>query len=534
MQLWNSSRAAVGMVALLLAWALQALPAAAQSPAPAEKPEKPAAAKPAEKAKPEAAKNKAPQKPTTPAAKLAAKPPTTSPAIYTVTTGLIKVEVTLKGWFEPVTTSEVALRLKRWSSLKVRRVVEHGTEVRRGDVLIEFETDKIDQSIADQELALKLAEISLKRAETNLEVLSKITPLNLAATARRKQYAEEDYQRYLKVERPSMVKSAEFSLAQSKHALEYEKEELRQLEKMYRADDLTEETEEIVLKRQRHAVERAEYYLELARQRHEQTLKVELPRLDRSMKDGTTRQQIDAAQSKVLLPLDLERARLELEQSRIQLARQREQLQEMKADREAMVVKAPFDGVVYYGRFVRGKWTGPGTVASKLKPGGSVSSGDTLMTLVKPQPLMVRVNVPEKVLYRLRRGMKATVTPGGFPKVRLNGSISRVSAVPVSDGTFEAQLRVSIGPDEASLVPGMACQVKVVPVLKRRALVVPASAVGTDQIDDQKHYVYRVTDKDKRVKQVVTLGERSGDRVEIVDGLVAGDKILSEYPKNGK
>ena len=42
---------------------------------------------------------------------------------------------------------------------------------------------------------------------------------------------------------------ANFSVKSADNMLAYEKEELRQLEKMYKADDLVEETEEIVLKR---------------------------------------------------------------------------------------------------------------------------------------------------------------------------------------------------------------------------------------------------------------------------------------------
>lgn len=566
MQLWNSSKLATGKLAtgiaiLLIVGVLRALPTAAQDAAPADQPEEPAATKAEEPApqsqsaaakqeeksavpataKQEEKKPAAPaavkqeeKKPAAPAAARPAQPPSDAPATYTVKAGLIKVELALKGWFEPVTTSEVAFALKRWSTLKVRRVVEHGAEVRRGDVLIEFETDKIDQAIADQELAVKLAEIALKRAETSLQGLKEITSLNLAAAERSKRYADEDYERYLKIDRPSSVKSAEFALVSSERSLEYEREELRQLEKMYRADDLTEETEEIVLRRQQHAVERAEHYLELAKQRHDQALRVDLPRMDQSIKDATTRKQIDFAQSKVLLPLDLARAELELEQTRLQLARQREQLEDLKADRRAMLVEAPFDGVVYYGRFDQGKWSGSGSAASKMKPGASVSGSETLMTVVKTRPLTVRVAVPEKALHRLRKNMRAVIVPEGFPNVRLSGSVSQIGAVPLNEGTFDARLSVSIGADEAFLVPSMACEVKLVPVLKRRTLVVPASAVGTDELDDQKHYVYLVTDDGKQVKQAVTLGERSGDRVEIVDGLVAGDKILPEYPKNSK
>ena len=48
----------------------------------------------------------------------------------------------------------------------------------------------------------------------------------------------------------------------AKDTLEYEEEELRQLEKMYKADEATEETEKIVLKRARDTVKRAKFVLE--------------------------------------------------------------------------------------------------------------------------------------------------------------------------------------------------------------------------------------------------------------------------------
>ena len=73
-------------------------------------------------------------------------------------------------------------------------------------------------------------------------------------------------------ERPiSMVKS-------SREYLDYTKEELRQLEKMYRSKDLTEETEEIILRRQRFQVESREQYLKEAELQRDQKLKVDLPR----------------------------------------------------------------------------------------------------------------------------------------------------------------------------------------------------------------------------------------------------------------
>jgi multidrug efflux pump subunit AcrA (membrane-fusion protein) len=102
-----------------------------------------------------------------------------------------------------------------------------------------------------------------------------------------------------------------------------------------------------------------------------------------------------------------------------------------------------------------------------------------------------------------------------------------VSHVPVG-GSFEATVTFDAAlPD--TIVPGMACTVKVVSYLKPDAVVVPAVAVFDDEVNDDQHYVYK-PGANGPVKQMVTIGKRSGGRVEITSGLHAGDEILLTKP----
>ena len=45
---------------------------------------------------------------------------------------------------------------------------------------------------------------------------------------------------------------------------------------------------------------------------------------------------------------------------------------------------------------------------------------------------------------------------------------------------------------------------------------------------------YLAAEKGKPRKQTVEVGRKSGDNLEILDGLVEGDKILLERPKDEK
>ena len=131
----------------------------------------------------------------------------------------------------------------------VQSAVAHGATVRRGDVLLQLEPEKIDRALTDLKAEVKLSELALRATEEELAAVEKITPLELEANQRAARMTEEDRKSYFDVIRPFTIKAEDFNLRMSQAQLEYEQEELRQLEKMYKADDITEETEAIVLKR---------------------------------------------------------------------------------------------------------------------------------------------------------------------------------------------------------------------------------------------------------------------------------------------
>ncbi len=100
-------------------------------------------------------------------------------------------------------------------------------------------------------------------------------------------------------------------------------------------------------------------------------------------------------------------------------------------------------------------------------------------------------------------------------------------------GTFDA--RISLGDlKEPSLMPGMACTVKVTSYQKADALTVPAEAVFSDDSDEDVHFVYVQHKDDKSAKVYVTTGKKSGTRLEILEGLREGDEILLEKPAKAK
>jgi RND family efflux transporter MFP subunit len=456
------------------------------------------------------------------------------PASHTVKREAFKIQVDLDGVFEAPAMAELVLRPKEWQGFSVLEAVEHGAAVKKGDILVKLDMEKIDRSLDDLRAELKLGGIALKQAEENFSLLEKTVPMDMEAGSRAQRIAEEDRKYREEIGRPLAIKSQEMHMKMAHASLEYEKQELEQLEKMYKADDLTEETEKIVLKRQRDAVERAEWSVHVQELEHEKYMKTDLPRQDRQVEEAFQRRTMQWNKDRLELPQNLSKARMELERAKIQNARAHEKLAKMEADREAMIIKAPTDGTVYYGRCQRGKFAEAPVIAEVLRRGGAIQPNQVFMTVVDGGPLGIRASVAEDQLSKVAKGNDGIATPTADPELKWDATVEEVSGVPMSPGSFDVRLSVSPEKPAKQIVAGMTCKVKLTPYSKSDALVVPPKTVFSDPDNEEEKYVWLLGKDNKAEKHPVKVGKQTDKAVEIRKGLSEGDKILLEAPKDEK
>jgi multidrug efflux pump subunit AcrA (membrane-fusion protein) len=476
---------------------------------------------------------KSDSKPKAEAISLASSP--ASPTTTKVEKGPFKVEVNLTGVFVPTKLSELSVKPKAWSGpLIVEKAIDLGMPVKQGDILVEFDHEKIDKAIQDAEVELEVGEVALKHAVEELPVLEKLLPIDLAAAERARTQADEDLTRFLEIDRPNSEKMARFSVKSATEYLEYAKEELRQLEKMYRSKDLTEETEEIILRRTRFQVESGEVRLKEAELRRDATLKVDLPRQEIKVREGATRQGLEYQKAVAILPLTLSQKRLGLAKLKHDHTRAAEKLANLRRDRDAMTAHAPADGIVYYGRIDHGSWPGAAAVSSKLRKGGVIMPDEVFITVVAPRPLLIRTTVDEKDLHELsgRAELKGRATPSALPELYLPARLMSMTSVPRESGKFDVLADAELSPAAALIKPGMACTLKFTTYRAPEALTVPSSAVSEDEADDGTiiHVVHLPVKEGKPVKRTVKIGKGSGGKTEILDGLHAGDEVLTGKP----
>jgi HlyD family secretion protein len=508
-------------------WFLRALTATALAMAVAFMPATAAAAgesadKPADKKEKPAEKKEQPAKEEKPA-----KPKAET---YTVKTGPLKVQVSLTGVFEAAKTAEIALDPQVWQNLVVVEAVDQGTAVKAGDVILRLDADKLKEQIADLEADGKLSDLTFKLAQQELKMYDQTVPMDMAAVERANRIAHEDLQQYNDKYKDFDQRAAKFSLKTNQDYLAYAQEELKQLEKMYKADDVTEDTEEIVLKRQRDTVERVQFALERTKLTTEDTLNFAIPRNMETLKDTVARQELRMASAKKSFPVFMQQKKLEFAKLKRTRQKAADTLAKLKSDLESFTVKAPADGVVYYGSATRGKWTTAPAAEAKLRPGGKLAPYEVVMTIVQPGPAFIHTTVPEKELRHFKPNVEGTATPDAYPDMKLKVKAAGLQMVPVAPGSFDAKLAF-VAKNAQGVVPGMGCSITLVPYDKKDALTVPSSAVFTDDDNADQQVVYVQAKDGKAEKRAVKTGQKEGDKTEVVEGLKEGDTILLKKPE---
>jgi cobalt-zinc-cadmium efflux system membrane fusion protein len=153
--------------------------------------------------------------------------------------------------------------------------------------------------------------------------------------------------------------------------------------------------------------------------------------------------------------------------------------------------------------------------------GASVDTAANLFKIIDISRVWIDANVFEKDLERIRNGQDVRLTVPAFPQSKFSGRVIYVSSV-VDPESRTVKVRTEVTNVDDRLKPDMFANVEIVTDLNRSAISVPQSAV----LDDGGKSVVFVVDGNGYKKKMVTAGIKGNDRVEILDGLSAGDKVV--------
>ena len=153
--------------------------------------------------------------------------------------------------------------------------------------------------------------------------------------------------------------------------------------------------------------------------------------------------------------------------------------------------------------------------------GATVSSDANVFKIIDISRVWIDANVFEKDLERVRRGQEVKVSVPAFPGVTFSGRVILVSSV-VDPETRSVKVRTEVPNSDGRLKPDMFANVQIITDLHRTAISIPQSAV----LNDAGKAIVFVSEGSGFKKRQVTTGIQSNDRVEIIEGLAPGDKVV--------
>ena len=162
-----------------------------------------------------------------------------------------------------------------------------------------------------------------------------------------------------------------------------------------------------------------------------------------------------------------------------------------------------------------------------VKEGDYVSVGQPVATLTQNQRLFLRADVSEKY-YKDLSGIASAHfrTPYDDTTYALNELNGRLLSYGKASGTDGYYIPVTFEFDNrGGIVPGSFVEVFLLSQPMENVLTLPESALTEEQ---GSFFVYRQLDEECYEKQLVNVGASDGERVQILNGIKAGDRIVTE------
>lgn len=158
--------------------------------------------------------------------------------------------------------------------------------------------------------------------------------------------------------------------------------------------------------------------------------------------------------------------------------------------------------------------------------GDYVKDGADIVTLVDASQVWVDYRLPERYSAQAAAGLPVSVTLDALPGRSFDGRIEAVEARVDADGRA-LLVRARLDNRDGLLKPGMFARARTVFGVRENALVVPEEALVPE---GGKQYLLRIVDAGQgpvAQKLQARLGMRIAGKVEVLDGVAAGDRVVT-------
>jgi len=164
-----------------------------------------------------------------------------------------------------------------------------------------------------------------------------------------------------------------------------------------------------------------------------------------------------------------------------------------------------------------------GFVAERVADLGEyVSPQQKVATIVKTNPLRMRIDIPEQAIPEIQVGQSVSITTSAWPDRQFNGRIARIAPnVSATSRTLTVEAEVENG--SGALKPGQFATVRIMQDRPAPVVFVPARAV-VSEAGVSRVFVIKEGHAEQRVVQT---GQTESDLIQVKSGVSNGEQVAT-------
>jgi len=165
-----------------------------------------------------------------------------------------------------------------------------------------------------------------------------------------------------------------------------------------------------------------------------------------------------------------------------------------------------------------------GVIGKRGISGSSLGSENTIiLTLDDSRKILCDLKIPEVYVAILKKNLKLTATFSAYENKTYKGKIESVASR-VDAQTRSILARAKINNESLEIIPGSLLEIKIL-YNEKNALSIPDTSI---MYEGSKKFIYKIIENNIIKKTEIETGVRNQGNLEVLKGLIQGDKIIAE------
>ena len=445
--------------------------------------------------------------------------------LFEVAEGPLTISVTESGTVQP--TKKVVIKNEVEGTTTILYLIPEGTRVEKGELLVQLDASKLEDSKVDQEIRVHNAEAAFIAVQENLEVVRNKAQSDVDKAELTLRFAQGDLKNYEEGEYPNQVKELEARITLANEELQRAEDRLDWSRKLFEKKYLSESE----LKADELAANKAKLDLELA-MNNLALLK------DYTYKRTLDQRESDVKQAEMALErtrrsssADVVQAEANLKARESEFTREQGKLEKSNDQIKKTRIEAPSAGVVVHATSAQGGF-GPRMV-QPLDEGQGVRERQELIHLLPSDTgFKVEGSIHESSLQMIIAGLPVRITVDALPGQSFSGKVVSIAPLPNAQSAFmnpdlkvyDTKIEIEGGRDV--LRSGMTCKAEIIVEQYASATYVPVQSVV--RVGGQPTVFLK---NEHGIEQRhVEVGLDNNRMIRILSGLAPGENVLLNPP----